>query len=250
MPTVLGVTTATTKRQSPRWRATGLQSVATTRLCELEDGPSIPAETARRLACDASIVSIVENERGDPLNVSYKNRSIPPARRRALNARDQGCRFPGCANKRFVDAHHVHHWARGGETNASNLVTLCRFHHRKVHEGGVVIQILDDGAFRFAKPNGESFDSIAPNHTQPLGDWQQLPVVHHEHGVHIDKNTAATRWSGEQRIGQQSSYCCPYLTDVSRSRGWKRTFETAATACFRRASCFECVVLEAMVMLP
>ena len=58
--------------------------------CELEDGPSIPAETARRLACDASVVSIVENERGEPLNVTYKTRSIPPALRRALNARDQG----------------------------------------------------------------------------------------------------------------------------------------------------------------
>jgi hypothetical protein len=130
--------------------------------------------------------------------VSYKTRSIPPALRRALNARDQGCRFPGCTNKRFVDAHHVHHWAHGGETKASNLVILCRLHHRKVHEGGVQIQILDDGAFRFVKPNGESFDSIARGHTQPLGDWRQLPAIHHQQGIHIDKNTAATRWRGER----------------------------------------------------
>ena len=166
--------------------------------CEFEDGPSIPAETARRLACDASIVTLIENARGEPLSVGRKTRAINPALRRALNARDQGCRFPGCSNKHFVDAHHVHHWAHGGETKASNLVTLCRFHHRKVHEGGVVVKILDDGAFRFVKPNGESFDSVAAGHTSPLGDWQQLPAAHHEQGMHIDKNTAATRWRGER----------------------------------------------------
>ena len=103
--------------------------------CELEHGPSIAAETARRLSCDASLVAIIENERGEPLNVGRKSRTIPPAIRRALNARDKGCRFPGCAFKRFVDGHHVKHWAHGGETRLSNLVTLCRFHHRLVHEG-------------------------------------------------------------------------------------------------------------------
>jgi Domain of unknown function (DUF222) len=165
--------------------------------CELEDGPSLAAETVRRLACDASIVAILENERGEPLNVGRKTRSVPPALRRALNARDRGCRFPGCPNARYVDAHHIHHWARGGETKLSNLVQLCRFHHRQVHEGRVVIQTLDDGALRFLKPDGRSFDSVAPEHTRPLSDWQQLPAVHEKQGIRIDKSTAATRWRGE-----------------------------------------------------
>ena len=178
--------------------------------CELEDGPSLAVETVRRMACDASIVRVVENEHGEPLNVGRKTRSIPPAIRRALNARDRGCRFPGCPNARYVDAHHVHHWAHGGETKLSNLVQLCRFHHRQVHEGRVVIQYLDDGdraasegtpsggALRFLRPDGKSFDSIAPQHTRPLSDWQQLPAVHHAQGIRIDKNTAATRWRGEK----------------------------------------------------
>jgi hypothetical protein len=127
--------------------------------CEFEDGPAVAAETVRRCSCDASIVEITEDEDGNPLNVGRKTRSIPPALRRALNSRDKGCRFPGCCNKKYVDGHHIHHWANGGETKLSNLVTLCRFHHHLVHEGGVQIQILDDGAFRFVKPNGESFDS-------------------------------------------------------------------------------------------
>jgi Domain of unknown function (DUF222)/HNH endonuclease len=165
--------------------------------CELEDGPSLPVETVRRLACDASIVDILENREGEPLNVGRKTRSIPPALRRALNARDRGCRFPGCSNARYVDAHHIQHWSKGGETKLSNLVQLCRFHHRQVHEGRVVVQTLDDGALRFVRPDGESFDSVAPDHTRPLSDWRQLPEHHEQQGIHIDKKTAATRWRGE-----------------------------------------------------
>lgn len=123
--------------------------------CELEEGPSIPAETARRLACDASLVTVLENDLGEPLGIGRKRRTIPPAIRRALGARDGTCRFPGCSHKRYVDGHHIVHWARGGRTDLSNLVILCRFHHRKVHEGGIRIEMLDDGALRFIKPNGE-----------------------------------------------------------------------------------------------
>ena len=103
--------------------------------CEFEDGPSMAAETARRFSCDASVVELTENEDGEPLNVGRKTRTIPAPLRRALKARDQGCRFPGCANSRYMDAHHIVHWVNGGETKPSNLVCLCRFHHHAVHEG-------------------------------------------------------------------------------------------------------------------
>jgi hypothetical protein len=165
--------------------------------CEFENGPSLAAETARRLACDASVVSIVENEQGEPLSVGRKSRNIPPAIRRALNARDRGCRFPGCSNTRYVDAHHVHHWAQGGETKLSNLALLCRFHHRQVHEGQVVIRTLDDGALRFLNPDGETFDSVAPDHSRPLSDWTQLSSTHRQQGIHINEGTAGTLWRGE-----------------------------------------------------
>ena len=153
--------------------------------CELEHGPSLAAESARRLACDASLIAIIENEQGEPLDVGRKTRTIPPAIRRALNSRDRGCRFPGCPFVRYVDGHHVRHWAQGGETKLSNLVTLCRFHHRLVHEGQVVVQILDDGAFRFVKPNGQGFDSPLPGAT----DWTPPSA--------ITPQTAITRWTGE-----------------------------------------------------
>ena len=161
--------------------------------CELEHGPAIAAETARRLACDASLVAIIENERGEPLNVGRKSRTIPPAIRRALNSRDKGCRFPGCSFKRYVDGHHVKHWAHGGETKLSNLVTLCRFHHRHVHEGKVEVQILDDGAFRFVRPDGQTFDSPNPG----AKDWNQLVAAHEMRWIRITPTPAVTRWTGE-----------------------------------------------------
>jgi hypothetical protein len=159
--------------------------------CELEQGPAIAAETARRLACDGSVVRILEDGKGEPLDVGRRTRTIPPAIRRALNSRDRGCRFPGCTFRRYVDGHHVKHWAEGGETKLSNLVTLCRFHHRLVHEGGAVIQVLDDGGFRFVKPDGEVFDSPA----LPSTDWEAL--VEGNQGVPITPQTALTGWRGE-----------------------------------------------------
>jgi hypothetical protein len=161
--------------------------------CELEQGPSIAAETARRLACDCSVVRIIEGPKGEPLDVGRKSRTIPPAIRRALNARDQGCRFPGCRFKRYVDGHHVKHWADGGETKLTNLVTLCRFRHRLVHEGQITIQTLDDGAFRLLKPDGRSFDSPTP----PPTDSRTIVIAHEAAELHITPSTAVTHWTGE-----------------------------------------------------
>ena len=161
--------------------------------CEIEHGPSIAAETARRFAGDASVITLIEKADGEPLNVGRKSRKISPPLRRLLNARDKGCRFPGCANSRYIDAHHIEHWANGGETKPSNLVSLCRFHHRAVHEGGIRIEILDDGALRFAKPDGRSVNGVAPGFTQPLSDWRLLPAsaaVSHWRGDRMDYGLA------------------------------------------------------------
>ena len=140
---------------------------------------------------------MIESADGEPLNIGRKSRTIPPAIQRALNARDHGCcRFPGCPNTRYLDGHHIQHWAHGGETKLSNLVSLCRFHHRQVHEGNVVVITLDDGAIRFVTPDGRSFDGTLRDHTQPLGDWHQLIDAHERQHLHIDHHTAGTRWDG------------------------------------------------------
>jgi hypothetical protein len=100
---------------------------------ELEDGTRVSAETSRRISCDSGLVRIRHAPDGSFLHVGRKTRTIPPAVRRALEARDQGCCFPGCGS-RFAEGHHVKHWADGGETKLDNLVLLCRYHHRLVHE--------------------------------------------------------------------------------------------------------------------
>lgn len=105
----------------------------------VDPGISLSAETVRRLGCDASVVMMVERD-GAPLSVGRKTRSVPPSIVRALKARDRGCRFPGCDRNRYVDAHHIDHWAHGGETSLRNLVQLCRHHHRLVHEGGFSVE--------------------------------------------------------------------------------------------------------------
>ena len=126
--------------------------------------PATPASSA-----------LVEDWDGEPLNVGRKTRTISAPLRRLLEARDKGCRFPGCANARYVDMHHIRHWANGGETRPSNLVSLCRFHHRAVHEGGFDVEVLDDGALMFVRPDGAAVDGIGPEGSERTGDWRQLP---------------------------------------------------------------------------
>jgi uncharacterized protein DUF222/HNH endonuclease len=175
--------------------------------CEHEHGPALPIETARRLGCDASVIAILEGEAGEPLNVGRKMRTIPPALRRALHSRDRGCRFPGCPNRHYVDGHHIRHWAHGGETRLSNLALLCRFHHRLVHEGGVTLQTLDEGALRFILPDGRTCDSPLPARPGAecgppaddvlQGDWTHLLAAHDALQIMITPQTAVTRWRGE-----------------------------------------------------
>jgi len=103
---------------------------------ELEWSQPIPAETARRLACDAAITPIIDGE------ADHTSRVVPGATRRALIARDRGCRFPGCdCPPAWTDAHHLKHWADGGQTTLDNLILMCRRHHRLVHEEGWTLQL-------------------------------------------------------------------------------------------------------------
>jgi len=135
----------------------------------------VSTETSQRLACDASLVHMRHDTDGAVLDVGRKTRTIPPSIRRALAARDTGCRFPGCTFRR-CDAHHVHHWSDGGATSLDNLVLLCRRHHRAVHEGGFGVIRGLDGVLTFLRPDGAPLPVVPPappdlpelHHTTPL----------------------------------------------------------------------------------
>jgi Domain of unknown function (DUF222)/HNH endonuclease len=161
----------------------------------LEDGPALAPETAERLACDASLVELVERD-GVPLSVGRKTRTVPPAIRRALQARDQQCCFPGCGNKRFLHAHHIRHWAYGGETRLDNLVLLCPRHHRFVHEAGYSILNCGNGKVEFRDPWGAPVPNVP---RPPPGDPQSL--VERKSNLHIDSVTCACGDGDRMDIG-------------------------------------------------
>jgi hypothetical protein len=153
--------------------------------CQLEHGGALHPETARRLACDASLVRILERD-GRPLSIGRKTRSVPPALRRALRSRDPVCRFPGCPQRRFLHAHHVDHWARGGRTDLSNLVQLCSHHHRLVHEGGYTLERGSNGSLRFRRPDGQA---IAPTPRRPTGRPDHLRRWNTQRGLDLTHET-------------------------------------------------------------
>lgn len=161
---------------------------------ELVPGGRVSAETSRRLACDSGVVRWRERPDGTALDVGRRTRSIPPAIRRALERRDGGCRFPGCDAQRFVDAHHVHHWADGGETKLDNLVLLCRHHHRLVHEGGHAVRMQPDGTPVFMDRHGET---IRPGpDTRFRGNDYALAARNRRAGLVIDPRTTVPDWDG------------------------------------------------------
>ena len=173
-----------------------LQADGTGAEAQLEGGNCVAAETARRIGCDAGLVRWVENHKGEPLSIGRKTRTIPPAIRRALKRRDGGCRFPGCTCTRFVDAHHIRHWADGGETNMDNLVLLCRRHHRLVHEGGFGVQAQPTGDISFTDPDGQRIPGCAA--TRSRGNVFALTTANTRSGIHITPRTGACRWLGER----------------------------------------------------
>ena len=92
------------------------------------DGRWLLPNAARRLACDAGLLVVHEDNVGNVLDIGRKTRVIPVAMERALAIRDDGCcQFPGCCESRYTEGHHIKHWADGGETKLDNLVTLCPF---------------------------------------------------------------------------------------------------------------------------
>ena len=162
-----------------------------------DDGIGVPAGTSRRLACDASRVVMRHARDGTVLDVGRKTRTIPPAIRRALTARDRRCRFPGC-DARHCDAHHVRHWADGGATRLDNLVLVCRRHHRALHEEGFTVELGHTGEACFFWPDGRVLPDAPAASTwagRPLASTDaRLQAAH----LTIDPHTATPDWYGER----------------------------------------------------
>ncbi len=149
----------------------------------------LPVETVRRLACDGSVVTIVEDDRGTPLDVGRKQRTVSTALKRALFSRDRGCTFPGCSRAHYVDAHHIRHWADGGDTSLENTTLLCTHHHKLLHEGGFTIHRDESGGIYFRRPDGRVI---------PRAGYRAVDMIDERlgaDGADLDRASAETRMS-------------------------------------------------------
>ena len=109
-----------------------------------------------------------------------KTRTLPAAIKRAMLLRDEHCcRFPGCTNRRYLDGHHIEHWATGGETSVSNLISLCSYHHGFVHEHGYRIDLDEHQRPTFFDPRGRRVEPVPPRTTRrPAWDPIDLAPPH------------------------------------------------------------------------
>ncbi len=133
-------------------------------IAELAGAGPISREVARRLACDAKVVFSLEHRDGSILDQKRVRRSPTMAQRIEIDRRDKGCRFPSCGFSDFTHVHHMLPWVLGGETNLSNLITLCGRHHHAVHELGWAMKGSADGTVTFEPPHGHRMTS-APSPT-------------------------------------------------------------------------------------
>jgi hypothetical protein len=111
----------------------------------------ISSQTVQRLACDGCLSRVLLAD-SQVIDVGRATRAISPSQKRALRARDKHCRFTGCDRPiNWSNPHHIEFWSRGGPTKLSNLLSLCYFHHRLVHEGEW--QVVKAGSeFKFIPP--------------------------------------------------------------------------------------------------
>jgi len=135
-----------------------LEALAGRRNVETEHGAVMPPEALQRLACDARLQVVAEgDDTGDAVSFGRTRREPSAAMLRQLRHRDRGCRFPGCGSTAFANAHHIVWWSRGGATDLDNLVIICGFHHRLVHEHGWTIERAIDGRIRWFRADGSRY---------------------------------------------------------------------------------------------
>jgi hypothetical protein len=138
-------------------------------LAETEGGHRLAPQGVRRLACDGRIEWVLESG-GRPVGIGRRGRAVPGQLLRVLRHRDGAtCRFPGCERKRWLNAHHLVHWADGGATNLDNLVLLCHAHHRLIHEGGWRTSGHPAGGLRFHDPSGRIVPTGRPRPRPEVG---------------------------------------------------------------------------------
>ena len=169
--------------------------------CYPEEGKFLAPHVARQLACDAGATTILEDDSGNILSIGRRTRVLSRAIRLALQMRDGGCRFPNCHARKWTDAHHIIHWADGGETSLGNLVTLCRYHHTLVHKGDFSI-VKAGNDLLFVNRKGETIRrAFVPQFPACPVSAEALAMTsqrHEQQGIAITEHTAQPDWLGDR----------------------------------------------------
>ena len=145
--------------------------------CELEDGARLHPEVARRLTCDSRVQTVVTDGTGEPIGIGWASQVVPPWLKRLVKRRDRCCTFPGCEDMRYAEAHHVWHWSKGGPTDLDNLILVCGFHHKRVHEHGWSVSKRPDGTIEWFTPGGRLHGVRLSRPPNPLISVVQAELV-------------------------------------------------------------------------
>jgi hypothetical protein len=131
--------------------------------CHVEDGPAISVSTAQMVSCTAALSWMTHSDGGAVLALGRRRRRPSSTIRRVARERDNcRCGFPGCESRR-VDLHHIQHWVNGGRTDLDNLISLCPWHHKIVHDRGYLIATSSGGGFTFYRPDGSPLPPSPPS---------------------------------------------------------------------------------------
>jgi len=144
---------------------------------ELEDGPAVAQQVVERLVCSARVQVLVEDAAGDVVALDRMRREPPAWMVRQVRYRDRGCRFPGCGTRAFTEAHHIRWWRHGGRTHLTNLVLICSFHHRLVHEYGWGLAREPDGQVRWLRPDGTRYRAEPSPRMHAEADAEAEPLI-------------------------------------------------------------------------
>lgn len=151
---------------------TGLTPEASGAVVTTPEGVRLPEWVADLFCCAVRFRVLTATPGGVPAAVSDAH-DPTRAQRRGLARRDGGCVFPGCGSPvRWADAHHVVAWPTG-PTVLSNLVLLCRRHHRCAHTGWRLV-LDEDGWTRWTSPEGTTRWGQR-HHTQRAGPTRAGP---------------------------------------------------------------------------
>jgi hypothetical protein len=145
--------------------------------CELEGGSVIFPQAAQRLLCNARVQAVLEGPRGEVLGLGRMSREPSAWMVRQVRYRDGGCRFPGCGTRAFTEAHHIVWWRNGGRTDLDNLLLICSFHHRLVHEHGWVVRGQADGDLGWFRSDGTRYRAGPSPGSAPPPDDSMLDLA-------------------------------------------------------------------------